>query len=93
VVHCRGRETQAPEFIRSQLTLVHIPHDPFIIPFSLILMLSSHLRLDFISSLLSSGFPTTSSYQFIISPMRATCHTHISLLDVTTAIIFDEEFE
>lgn len=37
--------------------------------------------LDFSSGLFSLGFATSISYAFVNSPLRATCHTHLTLLD------------
>jgi hypothetical protein len=56
------------------------------------LILSSHLRRGLLSGLFASCFPIEIFYVFIISPMRATCCTHLNLCDLTTLITFDEVF-
>jgi hypothetical protein len=49
-----------------------------------ILLLSFHLSLGLPSSLFHSGFPTKTLYKPGLFPIRATCPTHLILLDFIT---------
>jgi len=68
-----------------------ISSDP--ITLTSILILSSHLCLHFLSGLLPSGSLIKILYVFFISPIQATCPTHLILLDLITVIIFIEVYK
>ena len=57
-----------------------------------ILILSFHLRLGLPSGLFPSGFPSKTVCTPLLSPIHATCQTHLILLDLIIWIIFGEEY-
>jgi hypothetical protein len=57
-----------------------------------ILILFSHLRLVLPSSLFPSDFLTKALYTLLPSPIRATCPTHLILLDCITRTILGEQY-
>jgi len=52
-----------------------------------------HLRLGLPSCLFPSVFPTDILYEFLISPMRATCPAHLILRDSITVIRLSEVYK
>jgi hypothetical protein len=58
-----------------------------------ILIFSTHLRLCLSSGLFPSGFPTNILHTFLFSPIRATCHAHLILLDLIILILLGEEYK
>jgi hypothetical protein len=57
-----------------------------------ILMLSYRLRLGLTRSVFPSGFPTKTLHSPFLSPIRATCPTHLIILYLITLLIFGEEY-
>ena len=88
-VHYRSHKFPPPLPILSQLDPVHTLYP---ISWRSILILSSHLRLGLPSGLFPSGFPTKILYTPLLSPIRATCATHLSLLDFITQKVLGEEY-
>ena len=83
-VHYRIHKCPSPVPILSNTDPVHAPHPTSWRSF---LILSSQLRPSF-----PSGHPTTTPYAPLLSLIRATCPTHLILLDLIARIIFDEEY-
>jgi hypothetical protein len=52
-----------------------------------------HLRSGLQSSLFPTGFPTQTSYRFIILPVQAACPAHLVLLDLIILVVCGEKFE
>ena len=68
------------------------PHNPFLLSWRSILILSSHLRLGLPNGLFPSGFPTKTLCTPLPSSIRAPCPAHLILLDFITRKILGEEY-
>ena len=75
--------------ILSQLNAVHTPHPT---SWRSIWILSSHRCLGLPSGLFPSGFLTNTLYMPLPSPICATCHSHLILLNFITQTILGEEY-
>ena len=82
--HSHSSQPTVP--ILSQIDPVHDTPTHFSV-----LKISSHLSLVLPSGLLPLGFPTKTLYAHLLSPIRAICSVHLSLLDLITRIILGEE--
>ena len=67
-------------------------HNSHIISWRSILILYPHLSLGLPSGLLPTGIPTKILYVPLFSPLRATSHAHLILLDFIIRNIFGEEY-
>jgi len=82
------------KFSKAPITYFYPEPDEFTtfkpISLGLILILSSHQCLGLPSGLLLSGFHTKILYAPLLSPIRVACPANLTLHDLTTGIIFDE---
>jgi hypothetical protein len=72
-------------------TIQSIPSHPIFL--RSISIISTHLRHVLPSGLFPSGFPTNILHAFLVFPIRATCHAHVTPLELIILIMFGEEYK
>jgi len=83
--------TSAPQLPPSSAYSIQSPQ-PLPTSWRPILILPSNLRLGLPSGLFPSGFPIRILCTPLPSPIRATCHTHLILLDFTTRTVMSKVY-
>ena len=88
------KTASSPLPILSQISPVHIPRSHFLKTHFKIILPSTPMfsKWSLSLNLNPSGFPTITLYAPILFPIRATCPTHLSFLDLITRIIFYEQY-
>ena len=84
-VHCRIHNILPPVPVLSQINQIHASHP---ISWRSILVLFYYLSLSLLCGLCHSDFPTNTLCAPLLSSIRATCPSHLILLDSITRIIF-----
>ena len=79
-----------PVSVLSQINPVHAPYTT---SWRFTLILSSHLRLGLPSGLFPSGFPTTTLYAPLLSPVNAAGSSHLILLDLITRTVLVQKYK
>jgi hypothetical protein len=69
------------------------PHHPHPTSPRSILILATRLRLGHSSDLFPYGFPTNKLYEFLFSPIRATCPANLIFLGLIIPILISEEYK